>query len=190
MLAVPRKTKRAPRRRHAKANRPPRIEAQWLTRQFEEPSCVLCCFRQAIAYVHHVVVSITRRVRSRITRSTDVGGCRPATGRRSLLQPSPHGRRRREPLIPPLSSANTRCDVTANPRRRWIDHEFEVVGSSSPYHRIRPFRDRRPGWLAGSLATTASTAQKYVSGVGRAGRAGVVADPRRRGMGGARALPG
>ena len=132
---------------------------------------MLCCFRQAIAYVHHVVVSITRRVRSRITRSTDVGGCRPATGRRSLLQPSPHGRRRREPLIPPLSSANTRCDVTANPRRRWIDHGCEVVGSSSPYHRIRPFRDRRPGWLAGSLATTASTAQKYVSGVGRAGRA-------------------
>ena len=63
-------------------------------------------------------------------------------------------------------------------------------GSSSPYHFNRPFRSApRPGWLAGSLATTASTAQIVHVGRGPC-RPGVVAVPCRRGMGGARALPG
>ena len=157
MLAVPRKTKRAPRRRHAKANRPPRIEAQWLTRQFEEPSCVLCCFRQAIAYVHHVVVSITRRVRSRITRSTDVGGCRPATGRRSLLLPYAvasvgshklaaavtrgHTMRRR-PRCPDRSI--DRCEVVVRARRTILIAPFDRRHGPAGLPAASPPRRRRP----------------------------------------------
>ena len=117
---------------------------------------MLCCFRQAIAYVHHVVVSITRRVRSRITRSAGAVH-RPATGRRSLLLPYAvasvgshklaaavtrgHTMRRR-PRCPDRSI--DRCEVVVRARRTILIAPFDRRHGPAGLPAASPPRRRRP----------------------------------------------
>ena len=105
----------------------------------------------------NVAVSITRRVRSRITRSTDVGGCRPATGRRSLLLPYAvasvgshklaaavtrgHTMRRR-PRCPDRSI--DRCEVVVRARRTILIAPFDRRHGPAGLPAASPPRRRRP----------------------------------------------